>query len=125
MVDYERALDDLGFRHAVEGASRRLGLARRRRRFALGRRRQWRWRRRRLGFRGGGVGCLGGEPCPPFIGGGASQGEGSPSPTRLGGGPAVEGRNSSPTRFPPPSPLPKNSRLTFKLPFDFFKLGFD
>ena len=36
MVDYERALDDLGFRHAEEGASRRLGLARRRRRFALG-----------------------------------------------------------------------------------------
>src|SRR4051812_24430644 len=66
MVDYERALDDLGFRHAEEGASRRLGLARRRRRFALGRRRQWRWRRQRLGFRGGGVGCLGGVTCPAF-----------------------------------------------------------
>src|SRR4051812_14933898 len=66
MVDYERALDDLGFRNAEEGASRRLGLARRRR-FALGRRRrQWRWRRRRLGFRAGGVVCLGGEPCPSF-----------------------------------------------------------
>ena len=38
MVDYERALDDLEFRHTEEGSSRRLGLARRRR-LALGRRR--------------------------------------------------------------------------------------
>src|SRR4051812_30868022 len=102
------SLDDLGFRHAEEGAIRRLGLARRRR-FALGRRRrQWRWRRRRLGFRGGGVVCLGGEPCPSFYRWRGRPTKGRGVPPQLGFEVGRRWRRySSPTRFPPPSPLPK------------------
>ena len=93
MVDYERALGDLGFRRTKEEQGRRLALG------GGG----GRWRRRRLGFAGRGVVCLEGQPCPSlYRWEGATKGRGVPPQLGLGWRAGLGRRDSSPKSVLPP-----------------------